>query len=158
MVVGVGVIWMGMWILRFCIWLVLELTNTNPESFGSPAKAIAYWIFEPGVFLVAVGVVALDVPQRIRLSLSSSALEKYVADVQAGTVAEQRYGEPPRRIGLYTVSETELLKDGVVRLITSSDGLDDVGLVFAKNSEPPVIGEDSYSHMTGPWWHWHRSW
>jgi hypothetical protein len=36
--------------------------------------------------------------------------------------------------------------------------VDDCGVVYSPTGEPPVVGEDSYEHISGPWWHWYRSW
>ncbi len=81
----------------------------------------------------------------------------YVQDVRAGRRSPQKPGDPARRVGLFKVRETELLKSETVRLITAEDFVDHAGFVYSPQ-KPPVLGEDSYSHLYGSWWHWQRSW
>lgn len=89
----------------------------------------------------------------LRLLASRSALERYAAAAgQRGLDSKQ-----PVRAGLFLVRETETLEGGTVRLITAECMFDDCGLVFS-SGQPPVIGEDSYDHLLGKWWHWRRSW
>src|SRR4030095_1302464 len=94
----------------------------------------------------------------VRFRLSRPALDAYVAEVVAGRVQPHGYGTPRHWVGLFRVAETESLPDGVVRIITASDFLDDAGFTFSPVSPPPRVGEDSYTHITGAWYHWHRSW
>jgi hypothetical protein len=61
------------------------------------------------------------------------------------------------RIGLFSVRELECLGE-CRRFITAHDFLDDAGLAYCPTGRPPVVGEDSYSHLYGGWWRWYRSW
>jgi hypothetical protein len=46
-----------------------------------------------------------------------------------------------------------------VRMITSQCSMfDHCGLAYSPAGEPARVGEDYYSHIWGPWWHWYRSW
>ena len=94
----------------------------------------------------------------IRLKLSEPALTQYVRDVRAGRISARETTDIPRWVGLFQVKETELLDGGIVRVITAEDFLDDAGFVYSPNRVPPIRGEDSYRHIYGAWWYWHRSW
>jgi hypothetical protein len=115
------------------------------------------WIpFNIAASLVIAGAAVLFTDRAIdlRLVVSRSALGRYVADATSRGRAEKGV-----RVGAFFVREVEVLPDGVVRIITADCGLaDDCGLTYSPHGRPPVIGEDRYTHLTGRWWHWWRSW
>lgn len=84
----------------------------------------------------------------VRFLLSRPSLDRY---------ASARIARNGQRVGLFLARETEVLPDGVVRIITTDCGLDDCGLVFSRGI-PPRIGEDQYERLSGNWWRWWRSW
>jgi hypothetical protein len=94
----------------------------------------------------------------IRFLLCRPFLDAYVAQIASGQLQPHGYGTPKHWVGLFRVAESELQPGGVVRMITASDFLDDAGFTYSPISPPPRIGEDSYTHIIGPWYHWHRSW
>jgi hypothetical protein len=116
-------------------------------------QRIARWWAEPAGVLIVLAAIYLNVPLYVRFFASLPFLERYVEDVAAGVAPAV-----PRQVGLFRVSEVEVLPNHVVRLITTTCMLDDCGLVFSKSGSPPVVGEDSYSPIASGWWTWWRSW
>jgi len=110
------------------------------------------------ILILSVVLVFSGILSSVRFWVSKSALQTYADNVRAGHISSSGRSEKKRQVGLYNVTETELVTNGVVRLITSEDGFDDAGFVSAPNTAPPILGEDSYAHITGSWWYWHRSW
>ena len=129
------------------VWSVMR-KETRERSGG-----IVYWALEPFTFALAIAIAVSGVSSHVRFVASKSALTDYVTSVSASeTHSEQR-------VGLYTLKETEVLPNGVVRIITTESGFDDAGFAFSPRSAPPVIGEDSYKKLpfSDGWYHWHRS-
>jgi len=63
-----------------------------------------------------------------------------------------------RQVGLFRVREFSQF-ESELRFLTNECGLVDFcGIVFSPDGPPPNRGEDSFSHLYGPWWHWYRSW
>ena len=101
--------------------------------------------------LVFVGV-SLNGAFWLRFEMSRGALEAATAQVQAGAKPKT-----PVRIGFFRVREIDRAGDSV-RFIVGESLLDEVGVAYSPSGEPPVVGEDSYTHLTGDWWIWDRSW
>lgn len=114
------------------------------------------WLLQklnPTLLALAVVFCLTGAPFYLRFFLSKSSLSAYVAnlDVQPNSRAD-------KRVGLFLVREMET-RAGTVRLITCDDGMaDHAGLVYSPNGKPERVGEDIYTHLSGPWWHWQRSW
>jgi hypothetical protein len=150
-----GLLWSAVWFIRFIYWRAG--IRSGSECVMPFRRASFYWGIEPATLVLAVFLVGSGLLSSVRFRLSESAFQTYIEDVRAGRVAASGRLSPSHRIGLYTITETELLPNGIVRFITSLDGIDDAGFAYSSTSEPLRIGEDSYKHITGPWWHWHRS-
>lgn len=150
--------------IALLLWLVLHgLRYTGPASEEGRRRAprvvrAATMVFLTGlglVLLLSLGPVATPL-LRLRVALSQGSLEAYVADVRAGRTDLGRH--VGRAVGLFRVTETELVP-GAVRLITTQCRLlDDCGLAYSWVGEPPRVGEDRYRHLRNRWWHWFRSW
>jgi len=151
-----GLLWGLVWLVRFIVFLVRQSRGSIPRP--PFRRALFYWGFEPTFLVLSLLIAVSGLLCFIRFSLCRTALDSYVAEVVAGRVQEQQFGAPKRWVGLFRIRETELLPDGVVRIITASDFLDDAGFTYSPVSPPPIIGEDVYKHMSGAWYHWHRSW
>lgn len=119
-----------------------------------------YWLVEPIVIIIPLVLAVSGVFSSIRFALSEPALSRYVADVRAGKVdLAFEFSHPPRQVGLYRVTFTDLLPDGTVRMITSSHGLmDKAGFANSPHRPPPRLGEDSYQYIQQHWWYWYESW
>ena len=109
--------------------------------------------FAPAVILLVLGAVFSGALFHLRFLASRPALERYAAQ----TLARGRSHQNAARIGLFIARETEVLPNGVVRIITASCMLDECGVVFSRN-EPPVVDEDFYEPLARGWWKWTRSW
>lgn len=89
------------------------------------------------MLLSQLGIFAL-----LRFKLSEPALVEYVEQLRAGKVdLPFEFEYPPRQIGLYKLSVTELSPDGTVRFITSSHALlDKAGFAHSPNTSPNKAG------------------
>ena len=151
-----GLLWGFIWLVRLAVSRVRQQRGSIPRQ--TTRRALLYWGFEPAALLLC-GVLALTgVLCDVRFRLSRSSLDAYVADVVAGRVQPHGTSASPHWVGLFRIAETELQPDGVVRIITASDFLDDAGFTYSPVSPPPRLGEDYYTHITGSWYHWRRSW
>ena len=125
---------------------------------GSLRQLLLYWGFEPVVFVFSLLLLGMNIPFIARFLLSKAALDNYAENVITRHIEPQDFGSPTRRVGLYSVFETELLPGGVMRLITSRDGFNDAGFAFSPDSIPPETSLDSYKRRYGGWWRWARDW
>jgi len=92
---------------------------------------------------------------RIRLYLSTKALQNGGPVLE--TVPSDILFKQGRWIGLFRVREFEQF-GSELRFITNECGVvDNCGVVFSPDGPPPRRGEDSFSHLFGPWWHWYQS-
>jgi hypothetical protein len=151
-----SLLWGVLWFIRLIVAVVRHRQGLIPRKPFH--RALLYWGFEPTALLLSAGLAFSGVLCTFRFYLGRPSLDAYVAEVATGRAQPHGFGTPERWVGLFRIRETELLTNGVVRIITSPDGFDDAGFTFAPASPPPVVGEDSYTHITGSWWHWHRSW
>jgi hypothetical protein len=151
----VTVVWSLVWLIR----LIVSL-NRQRQGGSYVRKSLTYWLFEPAVIIVPLVLSLLGVFTSARFALSEQALVSYVASVRAGKVnLAFEFNHPPRHVGLYTVTFTDLLPDGTVRVLTSSHGvLDRAGFANSPQTPPPRQGEDSYKHIHQQWWYWYESW
>jgi hypothetical protein len=151
-----SLLWLFVWLIRLVVSLVRQRRGTVARQ--GLRHALRYWGVEP-VALLLCGVLAISgVLFYPRFWLCRASLDAYVADVVAGRVQPRDNKTPRHWVGLFRVSEIELQPSGVVRMITTPVFLDDAGLTYSPVSAPPRIGEDSYRHITGAWYRWHRSW
>ena len=138
------------WLMLAVAWLItFFVMRSRKVGFGTRRR-----VFVP--FLLAFGGVLYWSESAIylRLLASRDALGAYVSSAQRAHLnSKQRV-----RVGFFTVRETETFSDGTVRLITADCMFDECGLAYVPKGNPLVIGEDSYDHLSGKWWHWSRSW
>jgi hypothetical protein len=92
---------------------------------------------------------------RLRLALSAAALRAY--PVTAAPDTHDSFRNPAERIGLFWVSEVQLI-EGCRRFVTTRVFMDDAGLAFCPVGAPPRVDEDSYRALGAGWWIWKRSW
>jgi hypothetical protein len=154
MAVYVAGAWGVAWLIR------LGVSIWKQRQGKGEQRPLAYWLFEPSVVIVTLVLAFLGFFSFVRFTLSEQSLLSYVESVRAGKVAlDFESQHPARKIGLYTVTLTELLPDGTVRLITSPHGVTDrAGFANSLSSLPPNQGEDSYKHLHQQWWYWYESW
>ena len=145
-VLGLFVI-VGGGVLLLVVWLVTFFT-----AIARKQQLQRAWI-EPLLTLVALAIVYSGALFRLRLLASKPSLDRYVAQVIASGTSHRKL----TRVGLFVARETEVLPNGVVRIITTPCMFDECGVAFSQ-SKPPIIGEDRYEHIAGNWWRWWRSW
>lgn len=155
-VFGVGAIWGLVWIVRLIVTIYRQRRGVIAKrSFREMA---IHWGFEPFVMMLTLVLAIGGAWRGIRFLVSKPFVESYVAEVSSNQPVPSE-SRPDRWVGLHFIREAEILPGGVIRIITSHEGLaDDAGYVYSPRSTPPVIGEDVYRHVIGPWYHWHRSW
>jgi hypothetical protein len=104
------------------------------------------------VFLLGVHVgVSFDLAFAARFRMSRAALTRAATEIQSGR-RTLRLGW----IGFFNVREVDTV-GRAVRFVTGTCMLDDCGLAFGPDAQPPAVGEDRYARLAGPWWYWHRS-
>jgi hypothetical protein len=152
-------IWGASLLVRAILLLVLTRSSRwRYEHRGAEIEQSWGWTIEILVLLLSVILLSCQIPFIIRLKLSETALTEYIQAVKYGSRSLTSTAYPLRWVGLFRVKETELLDGGIVRMITTDAFLDDAGFVYSPNRQPPIQGEDSYRHLYGDWWYWHRSW
>jgi hypothetical protein len=116
----------------------------------------APWAVVPGALaLGALASISL-LPLSLRVRLSADSLVRAAPSLAALSASDLR--ESGARVGLFRVREFQSI-DSELRFITSECGLlDTCGLVFSPNGVPVHRGEDSFTHLYGPWWHLYQSW
>ena len=121
-----------------------------------PNDSPSRWLVQklnPTLLALAVVFCLTGAPFYIRFILSKSSLDAYVTDLGAHTNSQT-----DKRVGLFLVREIDT-RNETIRLITCDDGMaDHARLVFSPHGKPERVGEDIYTHISGPWWHWQRSW
>jgi hypothetical protein len=115
---------------------------------------IAAWLALPVIVLAAAIAVALDAPMRARFELSRPAMDSAAQDVLSG----RRDPQTIDRIGLWEVERSERAR-GTFRFLVKESGLfDPVGFAYSPRGRPPNFSEDSYWHVSGPWYVWEEGW
>ncbi|NOT84731.1 MAG: hypothetical protein HOP02_08145 [Methylococcaceae bacterium] len=152
--VYISLAWVMIWVIR------LWRKRFRKSDLNTLKRPLLYWLLIPSAIVLPLLLGYLDVFSLIRFKLSEQALCSYVGNVRAGKVdLAFEFDHPPRQIGLYTVTVTDLLPDGTVRFITSSHGIfDKAGFAHSPKHSPPVLGEDSYKQINQQWWYYYQSW
>ena len=145
-----GVAALVLWALRMVLHLVI--TRRVPER-----RRVRRLVAEPFVLLICFAFVSSGAAFWVRFMLSRPSLNSYVQTAPP-TIASGSF-KPGVRVGLFWLREAEVLPRGVVRMITTECHIvDHCGLVYSPTGAPPVVGEDMYDALGGPWYHWWRSW
>ncbi len=135
-------------------WLICQIVLFFRPVQGSIVRRLTSFGCFPIVCSVAFIFATTDVGIRGRLWLCESEVARFATAIEPGAGWDL---EKSAQVGLFSVREVDRHGD-CVRMITAKDFLDDAGLVYCQAGQPPRIGEDSYRHLWGPWWHWRRSW
>jgi len=118
-----------------------------------PRQVIPLPILLQSAFLVLVFFgVSFDLAFAARFLLSRAALQEADGEIRSGHRRAR-----PGWIGLFQIREVNTA-GSAVRFITGECFMDDCGFAFNSEGEPPRVGEDSYVHIEGSSWYWHRSW
>jgi hypothetical protein len=129
------------------VWLVLLIVTWKRKE-----RMKVIWV-EPVVVALVLAAIYSGALFHLRFFASRRSLDSYVAQTLAGGASHQKR----THVGLFVARETEVLPNGVVRIITASCMFDECGVAFSR-AKPPVVGEDRYDHLAGNWWRWWRSW
>jgi hypothetical protein len=143
------------------IWLIQLVVSLWQQRCGKPeTQSWSYWLVEPFCIALPLVLSQVGVFSFVRFTLSEPSLISYVEIVRAGKFdLAFEFRHPPRQVGLYTVTVTDLLPDGTVRVITSRAGMfDNAGFAHTPVGAPPKQGENYYRPIYGKWWHWTESW
>jgi hypothetical protein len=146
----------------FPIWMAVSAASVGLTVCALVRLALTYkraaprwWILT--FILIAAGF-ALESSSKllsVRLYLSAGALQKSGPSL-AAIPSEDLYTHG-RWVGLFHVKEFAQF-GSELRFITNDCGVvDSCGIVFSPDGPPPNRGEDSFSHLYGPWWHWYQS-
>ena len=68
------------------------------------------------------------------------------------------YPDANRWLGVYPVDRVETITGGMRFLVKGTGFLDREGFAYSPNGPPKAIGEDYYTHFSGPWYLWRQSW
>jgi hypothetical protein len=147
-----GYAWLGLggvWAVR----LLLALTVGRQHAARDDLHR---WSTFPVAVLLMTLLSVSDAPMRVRFEVSRPALEAAAAEALEGRRPE--YAEHVGWIGLLPIQLLERVPGAVRFQVADAGFLDPAGFVFSPGADPPVIGEDIYDHLTGPWWLWVESW
>jgi hypothetical protein len=155
-VLGAIVLWGLALLIRALLWLI---SRSSPKNTTQSKSISAWgWAIEAFAIVSSIGLINWQIPLMLRIKLSEPHLVAYIRSIDRDKLTRRSTNYPSRRVGLFQLRETEPLDNGVVRFITAKDFIDDAGFVYSPNRQPPIKGEDSYRHLYGDWWYWHRSW
>lgn len=133
-------------------WLRLTLAMGSRSSRADLRTHWRAWAVASLITVVGIAMVYLDVPLRARFAVSRPALDRF-----ARSLTDASPMPKPGRVGLYRLDPVETFPGGVRMLVHGAGFIDSAGFAFSPDHEPPVIGEDEYFHLTGPWYVWHES-
>jgi hypothetical protein len=133
--------------LLLLMWLVLLIVTWRRKE-----RLKAVWV---GLVVAALVLAAIysGILFHVRFLVSRRSLDRYVAETLAGGGSHQKR----THVGLFVARETEVMPNGVVRIITTPCMFDDCGIAFSR-MPLSVIGEDRYVPLSGNWWRWWRRW
>jgi hypothetical protein len=131
-----------------------------PGAMRTVQCLLVEWIGELLLLGLPLLLAFFGVFASVRFEISKPALAAYAESVRAGKIEiGYEFNHPPRNAGLFTITRTDLLADGTVRMLTGSYGLlDYAGFAYSPGHTPPRVGEDSYRMIDADWWRWHESW
>lgn len=147
-------VWGGAALLAlYALWSVLHVLATRGTA---RRRGIARLLAGPAAVLLTFTVTWIGGTFWVRFTISRPFLDRLARDggtaITAGTLGRGSH------VGLFRLEEAEVLPGGTIRLITTDCMFDHCGVAFSPNGQPPVVGEDTYSPLSGHWWLWWRSW
>ncbi|GLW21208.1 hypothetical protein [Microbispora triticiradicis] len=129
------------WLLSGLVWLGALLFRGYRRSL---------WVLAPPLAaLVAIALVALDVPMKAAFLVSEPALTRYVESVPG----EKRWESTRDHVGLFTVSRV-LRQDGVTELVMAGSGgfLEECGFAYVPQGGARPPGFSSVDRLTDRWY------
>ncbi|MUL40724.1 hypothetical protein FZ103_05930 [Streptomonospora sp. PA3] len=145
---------LGSWLIWVCVGAayLLKAAVLYPlfgEWHGSPWRLAARWLTVPVLVFAASSFLATDLAVRAGIMWAEPSVTAYAEDPGA---------QAPERFGPYRVLRAEHLDGGGARFLVEDAGfLDTAGFAYSPGGRPPHPGEDTYRHVSGPWYTWiHR--
>jgi hypothetical protein len=139
------------WLIRLSITWVYG----RRESPSWIRKNCRSWLLATCLVAAGFAVAATSPLLSIRVYLSAPALRESPAVLTK--VPQEELYKDGRWVGLFRVREFSQF-GSEMRFITNECGVvDTCGVVFSPDGPPENRGEDSFSHLFGPWWHWYQS-
>ncbi len=129
-------------LLNYFYWLV-GAPDTKPEVIESRHGGAWRWIVLPSALIVVTSALLHPWPMTLRFSLSRSAFEKKVEEMDANPNEQG-----PQRVGLYWVSRI-FVRDGCVGFRTGTSLIDPCG--FAYDPSRPPSGRHNW-HIIDDWY------
>lgn len=151
-IVASGVLVLSWWAAR-AAWAV---GLGRPDGAGVGLRRWLTWTVVPAALGLGIAASASRGPLALRVRLGGDALLRAAPSLEAVAAADLQAS--PARVGLFRVRE--LTRSGAeLRFMTSECGLvDTCGVVYSPGGRPARRGEDTLTHLYGPWWHVHQSW
>ena len=138
------------WILVGVGWLVSVAARVLRRRRLEPADAVV-----PALVVVVGALVLLDAPLHSRYRLSRSAMDAAAKRV----IAHPRQARTIHRIGFWPTGRVEKIPGGMRFTVSGAGFVDAAGFAYSPKGEPANVGgEDSYTHLDGPWYLWDESW
>jgi hypothetical protein len=142
----VASVWAGLGLLA--AWLVRLVFLAAPAA-RTHARWRFRWLLPLVILAGAVGLIALDIPARLRFEASRTALDQMVSEVTTGGSIERT------SVGLYPIEALERTADGVRFLIAGCGFIGQCGFAYSADGDPaePDSG-DIYPPLGGGWFIW----
>ncbi len=148
-----GILWLGR--------LIAFVAAARDQRAVGDRRAFA---IAPALVLLFVGVVAVDVPLKIRWSMSRESFERVVADGPGATDDDRwRVLEGPRSLGSYDVSSIDQFRDAVFFFESSGGFMDDTGFACLPSGPFPELENGNFEnpqfdHLGGCWYTFTAGW
>jgi hypothetical protein len=142
------------WLVRFTTAAILVARFR--VRILQPPGAGRRWATVP-VCLVGVAILLVTrVPLYVTFWISRSATDRLAAELTQPSFCY--YPNANRRLGVYSVDRVETITGGMRFLVKGTGFMDQEGFAYSPNGPPQAIGEDYYTHFSGPWYLWRESW
>jgi hypothetical protein len=142
----------ALWMILGAYWLVRLIAMLFAAGPRQVVSNWGRWAIPALIVLVAAALIWVGAPLHARLALSRGAM-----DEMATYVIRTGSTDVPGVVGLFDVEEVNAPEWGM-RFIVGACFLDRCGFAYSPDGPPPARGENSYSHIDGPWYLWDQSW
>ena len=142
------------WIALFAAWAMRTAVVAFRRRPLPRGRLVVWAVLVPALVVATAAAVWIELPFRVRYEVSEDAMNRVASEVVRG----ERDPATIRRIGLWEVDRAERVRGGMRFLVSGTGFLDPIGFAYSPAGPPPVIGEDSYEHLDGPWYLWIESW
>lgn len=139
------------WAVRLVVWRRLR---------GSTRRVRWFALAPLGAVVVSM-LLWVDAPLRARWQMSQAAFDTAAHQVQAGELSGATYDS--RRLGLYTVTNVEQVKRGILFYEKTGSLLDDAGFAYLPSGPYPDLENGGFEapefmSLGNGWYAWTASW